>query len=300
MTPRRLNHVERERMVLDDLKMSFPESPLSKLVWVSLTEGDDPPDFIANESNGRLGLELVEWLDGDQMRAAKNREKQRDEIQRILRTGWERFHPEHFIRAFVSPSANNVRKRDELSLRAEFYECAAEVDQNWAAYAEGSDHFFQTRFERYPRVRKYISSVRYIEGTNEGICWIGLPSEGGAFDPLQAVEVLKGRLDDKLVDYSSPKKRAHLQGHALSKLFLLIHGGFNAFAYNTPSGPSLDRVAALIANYCGQHPNRNLCDEVWFFNSLSSSEEAYLNPSSSHGRWRFLAQLWPQMVVVSS
>lgn len=301
MALRRPNHIEREQMVLDDLVASFPNCSLSESHWSAIPENQDPPDFTSEEPNVRFGLEFVEWLDGEQMKPAKTRERQRDQFARILKDRWEEFRPKHFIRAFVAPQHKHVSRADEASLRMEFYDCAADVDHNWVAYTEHHQQsFYQNNFDSYPRLRKYVASIRYIGGQLHGSCWIGMQPDGGAYDPSIPAETLKHRLNEKLLDYSTAEKQAHFRKHKLSKLLLLVHGGSNAFIYNTPSGLLLEEIADLAATFYGQHPQRQLFDEVWFFNSLSSSEEAYRDVHSTRGRSRFLAKLWPKLVIVTS
>ena len=304
MPVRGLNHVEREQLVLADLTASFPSCHLCYPGWLPVAESQDPPDFIRENSNIRSGLEFVEWLDGEQMGRAKTRERQNDALQEILRDGWEKdFRPRHFIRAFVSPNPRHVSQADRTSLRAQFYDCAACVDRSWKAddsYHRPTRYQNQTDFDCYPLLKRYVASIRYIAGAPLGNCWIGVQPGGGAFDPALPGETLKQRLTGKLLDYSSIEKQAHLRSHNLSNLFLLVHGGFNVFFYNTPSGPSLQEIAAASAAFYEQHSLRQIFSEVWFFNSLSSSEEAYRNADSTQGRSRFLAQLWPQLAIVTS
>jgi len=57
------------------------------------------------------------------------------------------------------------------------------------------------------------------------------------------VLTLEGALDKKLTVYSTPEKQAHLGTYDLSELALVVHGGFNVYRYNAPSGPlSLEEI----------------------------------------------------------
>jgi hypothetical protein len=114
------------------------------------------------------------------------------------------------------------------------------------------------------------------------------------------VETLKQAVDVKLVEYSTPEKLAHLKNHGLTELDLLVHGGFNVYAYNTPTGHlTLEEIAQRGAEYYATRLLRHIFDRVWFFHSLESADD--LNQLSGlapgEGRVRFLAQLWPALMI---
>ena len=72
------------------------------LSWTKVPDGQDPPDFLGVGPNNRIGLELIEWLDGGQMGPAKTREARRKEALRILRTNSKaEYAPQNFKGAFI-------------------------------------------------------------------------------------------------------------------------------------------------------------------------------------------------------
>ena len=130
--------------------------------------------------------------------------------------------------------------------------------------------------------------------------WIGEQGDGGAFDPNVPVESLKQALDSKLSDYSTPEKQAHLKAFGLTEFDLLVHGGFNIYAYNTPSGHfSLEEVARRGADYYAAHAQRRIFNCVWFFHSLDPADELnqLLGFAPGVARVRWLAQLWPHFRI---
>jgi hypothetical protein len=111
---------------------------------------------------------------------------------------------------------------------------------------------------------------------------------------------LNAAIDKKVVDYSTPAKQAHLKAHNLTELNLLVHGGFNAYAYNTPSGPlSLEEIAQRGSAFYSAHPQRHIFNRVWFFNSFDSADDlnGLMGIPPGRGRVRWLAQLWPDLRV---
>src|ERR1700723_534086 len=299
----RITHIQRERIVLNDLEASFPDFTGRGLVWTEVQAGQDPPDFISRGQSGPVGLELVEWLDGDQMTPAKSRESRRDQTHHVLADGWEQeYQPRNIRGAFPSLSdAGRVARADELPLRREFYAYATDVDRGWLTDRErweSSD--CRREFPGYPLLTKYFTSINFVGGEPLGLCWIHQDGDGGAVDPYRPVETLKRAMNRKLEEYATPEKRGHLNAQGLIELDLLVHGGFNFFAYNTSSGHlTLEDIAPHGADYYAVHPQRQVFDRVWFFHSLDSADDwnQLVGFAPGEGRVRWLTQLWPTLVV---
>lgn len=142
---------------------------------------------------------------------------------------------------------------------------------------------------------KYFS-VRFIGGAPNGLCWVHAEGDGGAYDPMEAVNALKTALDNKLAKYSAPTQQAHLETQCLAEFNLLVHHGFNAFAYNTPAGPlTLEEVVNQGAVFYASHANRQVFNRVWVFDSLDAATELNeligFRPDAGRSRW--LAEMWP-------
>jgi len=147
---------------------------------------------------------------------------------------------------------------------------------------------------------KYIRAIRFIKGRPHGFCWIDVEEDAGAYDPAVSAETLEQALKKKLDLYSTQEKQAQLQARGLTELYLLVHGGFNAFRYNTPSHPlSLREIARRGAVSYANHPQRRVFNRVWFFDSLNSADEInqLLGYPAGYGRVRWLVQLWPEFSV---
>ncbi len=239
MATSRITHVHRERAVLNDLEASFPDFTGRALVWTEVQSNQDPPDFMSYGQSGPVGLELVEWLNGGQMTPAKTREARREHVQRVLADGSENEHqPRNFRGAFPSLSdTGRLARADELPLRREFYAFASDVDRGWLTDRERWGSFDRRReFPGYALLTKYFTSINFVGGEPLGLCWIHQDGDGGSIDPYLPVETLKQAIDSKLGEYSTPDQQAHLKTHGLAELDLLVHRGFNFFAYNTSSG----------------------------------------------------------------
>jgi hypothetical protein len=302
----RLNHDQREQDVLTDLENHFPNFAGYPLQWAKVPDGEDPPDFLSRGPAGTVGLELIEWLDGKQMGPAKGRESQRDSIRRTLSEDWQaQYQPQNFSLAVLMPDWNQrISQSDKDLLRREFFACAESVDKAWFSNPERIGRaYYQTEFSGCPLMTRYFQGIRYIGGSPHGFCWIDVEEDGGAFDPAVTVLTLQQAIQKKLSLHSTPEKQSHLNAHGLAELYLLVHGGFNAYRYNTPSGPlSLDHIARQGADFVAAHPQRQMFNRVWFFDSLDSADEInqLLGYSPGYGRVRWLAQLWPDFRVEPS
>jgi hypothetical protein len=303
MATPRITHDQRERIVFTEVENHFPNFAGQRGPWIKVPDGYDPPDFTSSDSRGVIGLELVEWLDGSQMGPAQSRESQREQIRRILAPGWEQEHqPTNFRGAFPSLiGTERVAPRNELQLRREFYAYSAQVDRNWSADIEHwGNSLRQTEFTGYPLLARFFSAINFIGGDPHGYCWIGEDGDGGAFDPLLPVVALKQALGNKLTAYSKPEKLAHLKSSNLKELDLLVHGGFNVYAYNTPAGHlNLEAISRHAADFYASHPLRPIFSRVWFFHSLDPADEVnrLLGFPPGTGRVSWLAQLWPDFRI---
>jgi len=295
------SHLASEQSILQDLERSFPDFTGEFLSWVH--NPDDPPDFIAQSSSGAVGLELTEWLDGDQMNAAQRRERQREHLMEVLGAGWEQeYQPKNVAMASVDPRWGfKIAPKDEASLRSEFYRCATSVDQTWFTNPERIDRvYYQADFQEYPTMQTYLQAIRYIGGPPHACFWLQAEEDGGAYAPTVSVETLTEALEDKLVKFARPEWQARIAQHNLSEHHLLIHGGWNFYKNNTPHSPlTLERIAARGAEFYAAHPQKELFDRVWFFHSLDSADEinTLVGFPDGAGRVRWLAQLWPSLIV---
>lgn len=301
-TAAKLTHDQREQLVLTDLGASFPDFAGEPLSWTKVPDGQDPPDFLGIGRDKRIGLELIEWLDGGQMGPAKTREARRMDALRVLRANWKaEYAPQHFRGTFIDVGEKRIAAADEAGLRKEFFECAAQVDRDWLTNPERMGTALEVNdFSGYPLMRTYFGGIRFMGGAPHGLCWIDVQGDGGAYDPSDTIATLNQGLDKKLSDYSTPEKQAHLQAHRLSELGLLVHGGFNAYAYNSPFSPlSRQDIAQRGAAFYASHPQRQIFNRVWLYDSLDSADDLnrLIGYPLGYGRVRWLAQLWPSFSV---
>jgi len=284
------SHQEREREVLENLETAFPDFTGVPRAWVSVAQGADPPDFVSRGPAPTVGLELTEWLDGEQMEMAKAKEVRRAQIQTILTKDWQNsWQPQNIRAVFPSPRyEGRINPSEEKSLRDEFFARVKSLDSETASNIRGwGPAHRQTEFDGFPLLNKYFSSINCVHG--------------GAFDPNLPAQSLERSLAEKLNAYSHPDKRAHLAKHGLAELNLLLHADYKHTWYNTPWGhqTTLGEIAASSADYYSHQPHRNTFDHVWLFYSIDFAEDLSELVGISEGlqKFRWMAQLWPTFHV---
>jgi hypothetical protein len=291
-------------MVMQELQASFPGFA-GVPTWTAVA--DDPPDLVGVSQDGQVGLELVEWLDGEQMGSAQARKTYREKLWELIAGGWNTaYQPSYLSSAVVCPRWGiKIANSDRSGLRTEFWRFMEEVDHTWLTNPErvGSDLVADHR--AHPILSKYVETILLRGGEQSwkkhGFCWIDIENDGGAFDPSDVIRTLKQAIEKKIDLYSNPVSETLLKAKKLDQLELLLHGGFNLYAYNTPRGHlSFSEIAAAGAVfYAGLPAARRLFDRIWIFNSLNPACDLneMVGLPREMGRLRWLAELWPRYCI---
>jgi hypothetical protein len=306
MSHPRLTHVQRETAVMQDLQASFPDFA-GVATWSPVP--DDPPDFTGVSSDGLIGLELVEWLDGTQMGAAQARKAYREKLWNLFGASRaNEYQPANLSSVVVCPFwETKVTKADEASLRAEFWSFMEEIDQTWQINPERVGDSLLVDHSLRLLLSKYVETIRLRAGEQgwkvHGFSWVEIEEDGGAFDPSVVIRTLEQAIVKKINLYRNPVSEARLKSRNLDRLELLVHGGFNLYAYNSPNGRlSFGEIAAAAAAfYADLRAAQKRFDRIWVFNSLNPAGDlnASIGLSRDFGRLRWLAELWPDYGIDS-
>ena len=306
MSHPRLTHVQRETAVMQELQASFPGFA-GVTTWSPVP--DDPPDFTGDSSCALVGLELVEWLDGTQMGAAQARKAYREKLWNLFGASWAtEYQPANLSSAVVCPFWEiKVTRADEAGLRAEFWSFMEEIDQTWQTNPERVGDSLLAYHTSRLLLSKYVETIRLRAGEQgwkvHDFSWVDIEEDGGAFDPSVVIRTLEQAIVKKIDLYSNPVSDARLKSKNLDRLELLVHGGFNLYAYNTPRGRlSFGEIAVAAAGfYTGLSAARKRFDRIWVFNSLDPAGDlnALIGFPRDSGRLRWLAELWPNYAIDS-
>jgi hypothetical protein len=232
--------------------------------------GADPPDFIGTDAEGkRVGVELGEWLNEEQMRISVARERKKDSFMSAVKS--EEVEPPTNVGMVWMGKLDGValRAEDAAQFQKEIFAYVAEIDRRWQENDEwhGRQGHPITDFSKYPTVAKYLGSLTFISRermpTIKGIAWLTFPGEGGAYTPRDAVDALLELIRKKTAKYAYLHKEQRL-----SELYLVAYYD-RALIYNTPYiGPGFgwDEIAAIAGAEIAKNPGA--FQKVFLFNSL--------------------------------
>jgi hypothetical protein len=237
-----------EKLVFAALCQAHPEFAGVMRRW---EEGPDPPDFIGTDPMGRrIGVELGEWLNQEQMRQSKLRERIEDSFLAAIRSENEE-PPQHVGHVWLSLKEERVLPAEEATqFRDEILDCirAADIastgDPEWDS-PQGHNY---SDFSSFPSLQRYLTGLRFWSarrrGAYKGIAWVGFPSRGGPYTPKSAVDALLELLIKKTKKYADLYATANLD-----KLYLVVYWN-QGLIYNTPffaPGFGFQEIARLAA-----------------------------------------------------
>ena len=214
---------------------------------------DDPPDILCSMADGRrVGFELKQWLNEDQMRHARGRERIEESILRAVGEQSPNSN-QHVARVWLFPKLKiGVKSADQETFRDELFRLIREIDDRWpheSMWHSPQGHRYDNLVE-YPTLAKYLHNVQFYplefdRGWEGSTRWIRFPYSGGAYSEKPMVSALLETIAES-IDY--------YRGTGLGYEFnLLIHLS-QASLYNTPvetSAFSYDDAAQLAFEFIG-------------------------------------------------
>lgn len=198
---------------------------------------DEFPDVICTSSSGkRIGVELGEWLNEEEIRTAKSMERIQDSIlEAIGKQGDNRTENIYFV--WLEPKAKaRVKPKEKNYFRQQLFQFIKEVDKRWPSErfwhspqgyeAKGGD------LKRYPLLMKYLNAIHlfprmwyhgwppngYLKKRTwpPGHDWIIFPARGGAYSEDTMLQSLFELLAQKQEHYSK-------SGTGFDRLCLIIY-----------------------------------------------------------------------------
>ncbi|MGA8154358.1 MAG: hypothetical protein WB952_25670 [Terriglobales bacterium] len=269
-----------EKAIFESFTKFYPNFAGAK---VKCEDGPDPPDFICAEESGlRVGVELGEWLNEQQTRESKERERLEDSYCSVLKS--EEEEPPRNIGWVYLNSKPGLRlgAEDAVAFKAEFYECIKQTDTGWPNNPERDDPQGHTLrdFAEYPVMGKYLDGLHFQsrERINpiKGIAWADFRPRGGAYSPKDAVAALLELLRKKTNKYASLHREQDLV-----ELYLVVYYD-QGLIHNTPYfglNFGLDEVAKAASAEVAKNPGP--FQKIFLFNSIDQDMAVY--------------QLWPQV-----
>lgn len=200
--------------------------------------------------------QLGGWLDEDQMRMARKKER----LEAELRTVFSRIPntTANFRLCLILPrdDAERFQKSEADALKSELQHLIQKTDSDWTAqpHLQSRQGRLCREFTKYPRLERYLHSFMLMPREVQDRPhqqWIEMEGWGGAYNPLTAVEALRKIVGKKAGRYGG------LQGIDAR---LLIHYD-EAILYNSPyhdTDTTLEDMAQLAGHWLSlDFPNQS-------------------------------------------
>jgi hypothetical protein len=270
-----------ERLVFQAFVDACPNFAGTPATW---SEGNDPPDVLCVDTNGkRIGVELGEWLNEEQIARNKRLERQQNSFLHGIRSE-EEDAPRNFGRVWLSlMSGLELSPTDAPQFRQELLTLLRWADDEWPNQRmwHSPQGAFLRDFRDFPFLSHYLQSVRLHPRAGtvlRGNRWIQFPNRGGPYTPKDAVDALLELLEKKTAKYADLHAREELE-----ELYLIAYYN-KALFYNSPylaPGFGLDEVAQIASAELAK--KSSAFQKVFLFNAVRPGLEVY--------------QLWPQEPV---
>ena len=238
---------------------------------------DKRPDIIALTASGkRIGVELKSWINQEQIHEARKQEPIQENIRKAI--GQQGPNTTRCIgQVWLSARQVGFDAGDAANFREQLFARIEEVDKNWAQKPDREQISSQDErdFAGFPILEKYLRSARFYSKTRDrSRNWITFPYSTSHYSPNTMRETLRKALIAHTKDERYNRDLRTQVG--LDEVYLLVHYGFKAFAYNTPfDAPNFGfKQAAEFASGV-LNGDGGYFDRVFLFQFLVGKEEAY-------------------------
>ena len=204
---------------------------------VAFEVGPDPPDFICSDAGGaRIGVELSEWIDEDQIAHERPQYQLEEEFLKVINSRAENPPSNIGLVRIFEKTGMRLKHADAARFRTELYEFIKDLNECWTALEDhdspqGVD-IDDDQFSSYPLLQKYLIGLicqsQVWQQAHVGNEWIAFTNHGGAYSPDTALKALERALARKTAKY----RGLHSQ-LKLAELHLLLYYD-QGFHYNSP------------------------------------------------------------------
>jgi hypothetical protein len=257
---------------------NFAGRPLVSVQW-----GGDPPDVLCLDARGsRIGVELVQWVNGRQMAASKAQYELEESYNGVIQS------------ASVQPPANigmifiyakiSLAPKNAAAFRKELYDCIGQVAAKYPEWEDPQGYPF-TDFTGYPCLAAQLEGLDFYSSRRRspaqlGIHWIVFRNHGGAYTPDWMRDALVDNIKRKIAKYAKPHNEARLKQQQLAEFYLLAYYD-EAVLHNTPYGApgfGFREIAAIVASELAANPHP--FDKVFLYSPIEKTP---------------VLQIWPAM-----
>lgn len=264
---------DKERAIFEAFHKIMPNFAGRPIEW---EDGSDPPDVICFDTEGKnIGVELAEWLNEEQMKASKLRERIEESFLKVIQSQ-NVAPPSNVGMIWLNTKPNiQLKESDAENFRNEIYAFIEKANSDSSnnrdfdspqgvSIQDFSGYLF---LERYLEDLHFFSRVHFVEASL-GIPWIRFRNWGGAYIPNHAVDALLKIMDKKISKYQN----LH-QEQSLDELYLLIFYD-QGVLYNTPfitHNSGFRQIVEIANQRANIHPG--VFQKIFLFNSVYPNQE---------------------------
>ncbi len=176
--------------------------------WEQPKDEREFPDISAKSVSGRrVGVELAEWLNQDEIAAAMDKERREASILEAI--GEQGPNPTGHIDLvwlLVKPGTR-VKPADAAAFRGQIFALISECDRRWPTerFWRNGHQLSGSELDGYPVLAEYLNGVKLWPKDNwpAGIDWILFPERVGPFDRDTMFAPLKQVIAKKINHYAA-------------------------------------------------------------------------------------------------
>ncbi|CAE6783673.1 MULTISPECIES: hypothetical protein [Nitrospira] len=245
-----MNHIDPQIEKHKFVFSAFREAHFS--LSLQMKDEEYPKDGFADVKTIMRDDSVVEWqlggwLDEDQMRVARKKERLETELRRVISRIPNTTVNFRLCLILPRDDAERFQKSEADALKSELQHLIQKTDSDWTAQPllQSPQGQLCRDFTKYPRLERYLHSFLLMpRGAQDRPHqrWIEMEGWGGAYNPLTAVEALRKIVAKKAGRYGG------LQGVDAR---LLLHYD-EAILYNSPyqdSDTTLEDMAQLAGHW---------------------------------------------------
>jgi hypothetical protein len=258
---------EHERALFAAFLEVAPEFSGERLAdWKQPEDEREFPDIVATSVKDRkIGVEIGEWLNEEEIQAAKQKERLEETFLNAI--GDQGQNPTRNIRyIWLRPKSNaRIASADRSGFRDQLFASILECDRRWP-----SERFWKVGHQLsgeeltpYPMLAKYLNAIKLwpADGGQWERNWITFPMRGGFFDRETMLKPLRKLVTEKIGHYSATRT-------GFDDLSLLVIYNLAAI-YNSPVETpfhTFDDAAAELKQVIAE--NRGPFDRVFIYIAL--------------------------------
>jgi len=238
--------------------------------WTTPDDEKDFPDVKGlSASGGKIGVEIGEWLNEDEMAASKAKEKREAAYLAAIGDQGERF-PKNIEYIWLYARRGRIEEKDSAAFRDQLFRYVAECDARLSRenYWAGRPIVKAADFKQYPMLVKYLDAIKLhpwvADSDTFKYRWIWFEAGARVFNQDTMLIPLRDLITEKIGHYAGRTGFGHLS------LLVVYH---QAVIYNSPADTPLhsyEDAVEKVRTVIGE--NRGAFDSVFLYVAVNPGQ----------------------------